>query len=120
MGEVIDMNRERDSRDPMVQIRAALERDGHCQVPIAELTVSIAEWRKYARAAGRDLRRPIQTVAGEDMVYASLRDWPRDETEKARHDAAMRSAMEEVGKALFPEGYVGTTPSRHLRIVPEE
>ncbi len=70
----------------------------------SDLTVSVPEWRKQARAAARDLGRPVQTVAGPGVVWAQLRDWPRDESERARQDAAMRAAMESVGKALFPEG----------------
>ena len=49
------------------------------------------EWRRAARAAARELRRPIETVQHRFLVIASLRDWPANDLEQQVQDALERS-----------------------------
>lgn len=93
MGEVLELHGAVLAR----QIRKQLAERGSARARIETLPVTVTEWRRIARAAARELGRPVQTliVAGVD-VTAILRDWPADDAERARHDAALRAAIDRV------------------------
>lgn len=74
-------------------LRTAFQARGEAHVHVADIRVSLDEWRRLARTVARDLRRPVQTVASEDQAWAVLRDWPSDDREQQIHDKAMRDAM---------------------------
>lgn len=83
-------------------IRDAFHERGEASVDVEQIRVSLEEWRKLARAVGRELRRPVQTVATEGRAWAVLRDWPTDDRESRIHEKAMRDAMN-AAAAGFPK-----------------
>lgn len=96
MGEVIGLG-DRQPKDPLpLAIQGMLVATGSARGDVDELGVTVNEWRKAARAAGRELGRPVQTVAAGRIVHAVLKDWPRDEAEQRIHDAAMRAALNSI------------------------
>lgn len=89
MGKIVGLDGK--SIDPLaVIIRDALETDGSVSQSLRSLTVPVEQWRRLARAVGRDLGRPVQTVVSPDAVHAALRDWPANEREQRIHEQAMR------------------------------
>ncbi len=60
-----------------------------------ELTVSIPEWRAFARTIARRLGRPVRTGLDpdRDLVWASIADWPRDDHERDITEAAKRHVV---------------------------
>lgn len=92
MGEVIGLG-DRKPKEPLqLAIQGMLVATGSARGDVAELGVTVDAWRKAARAAGRELGRPVQTVASGSIVHAVLWDWPRDDAEQRIHDAALRAA----------------------------
>ncbi|WP_416444724.1 hypothetical protein AB3K78_15490 [Leucobacter sp. HNU] len=93
MGEVIGLG-DRQPKEPLqLAIQGMLTATGSARGDAAELGVTVEAWRKAARAAGRELGRPLQTVASGTIVHAVLKDWPRDEAERRIHDEAMWAAL---------------------------
>jgi hypothetical protein len=74
-------------------LRDLLAADGSVDQRVEDSPVSPSEWRKLARAAARDLERPVQTLEFRGLLHASLRDWPANAVEEAVHQTAMRRAM---------------------------
>lgn len=96
MGEVIGLG-DRQPKDPLqLAIRGMLAAAGSARGDVTELGVTVEAWRKAARAAGRELGRPVQTVANGTVVHAVLKDWPRDEAERRIHDEALRAALNSI------------------------
>ena len=75
------------------ELQAALAASGSVSAEVKALTVSVPEWRKAARAAGKALRRPVQTLDGGAFVHAVLKDWPANDEEAAKTLAAQRAAV---------------------------
>ena len=96
MGEIIGLGDRKVQSGLAITIRDALTAHGSVAQDLASLTVSVDEWRKVARAAGRELGRPVQTLIAGDAVHAVLRDWPSGEREQDIHKRAMRAAMDAV------------------------
>lgn len=83
--------------DPLaIAIRDALEADGSVSQDLQSLTVPLEEWRRLARAVGRELGRPVQTVVSPDAVHAALRDWAANDSERQIHERAMRDAVDAI------------------------
>lgn len=103
MGEIIGIGDRKVQNALAIAIRETLTAHGSVAQDLASLTVPVDEWRKIARAAGRELGRPVQTLIAGDAVHAVLRDWPRDEREQNIHKQAMRAAMDAVslGSSAF-------------------
>lgn len=82
------------------QIKAQFQASGSAYAIGPDLPISVAEWRKRARAVARELDRPVETLAvGGEGVAAILEDWPATPHEEAIHAARLR----EVAKAAaFP------------------
>lgn len=95
MRDIVDITPERPA-DLETQLQTVLVDAGSASARISDLEVSADAWRKAARTAGRSLGRPVQTVEGDGMVHAVLRDWPATDVERAKHDAAMRAAINSV------------------------
>lgn len=90
MGTVSELPSARLSRE----IRESLESRGSASAVIADLPISVDEWRRLARAAARSLGRPVETIVVSDTeVAAALRDWPANPNEEAIHRAALRKAI---------------------------
>lgn len=96
MGEIIGIGDRKVQNALAIAIRDTLTAHGSVVQDLASLAVPVDEWRKIARAAGRELGRPVQTLIAGDSVHAVLSDWPRDEREQAIHNQAMRAAMNAV------------------------
>lgn len=77
-------------------IRDSLAARGEAHVDLAGSRVTTDEWRKLARAAARELGRPVETVAHDQRAWAVLRDWPANDEERVVHEAAMRDAMSKI------------------------
>jgi len=77
-----------------------LRRRGHAQATVATDAEADA-WRSSARAAARQLRRPVETIQHGNIVLATLRDWPANQLERQIEDAASSKAMQRVS-VLFP------------------
>lgn len=76
------------------EIREAFQSRGSASAVIADLPVSVEEWRRLARAAARTLGRPVETIVVHNIeVAAALRDWPSTPDEEVRHRAALRRAI---------------------------
>ncbi|MGA0568624.1 hypothetical protein ACO2Q7_14940 [Rathayibacter sp. KR2-224] len=93
MGEVLQFGDGRRRDALILWLRDELAATGSVSQRLGEVTVSMEEWRKAARATGRELGRPVQTLAGADAVHAVLTDWPRDDRERAIHMEALKAAM---------------------------
>lgn len=89
-------------------ILAAFEADGSVSQRLESLTIPVEEWRRIARAVGRGLGRPVQTVVSPDSVHAVLRDWPANERERHIHKQTMRDIADAV--ALSNEVLVPIAP----------
>jgi hypothetical protein len=74
-------------------IRTRLLSAGTVIVAITSLGVPVPEWRRTARAAARELGRPVRTLVHGDVVQAYLTDWPASSQERVVHDRAMRAAV---------------------------
>lgn len=96
MGEIIGIGDRQVQNALAVAIRDTLTAHGSVAQDVASLTVPVDEWRKIARAVGRELNRPVQTLIAGDAVHVVLRDWPRDEHEQIIHQRAKRTAMNAV------------------------
>lgn len=75
-------------------IRESLTAHGEAHVDVHDIRISLEEWRKLARAAARELGRPVETVAAERKAWAVLRDWPSNPEERRIQDAAMKRVAE--------------------------
>jgi len=82
------------------QLRASLSLAGATSAHIDDLVVSADAWREAAGAAGRTLARPVMTAIVGGSVHAVLRDWPITADEIAKDRAAIRSAVDEGGRAV--------------------
>ena len=80
-------------------IRDSLTKQGEAHVDVHDIRISLEEWRKLARAAGRELGRPVETIASDQKAWATLRDWPSNPREKQILDAAMRRTAQGTGFA---------------------
>lgn len=78
------------------EICLALAERGYATAQVDGLGVTVDVWRKVARAAARELGRPVQTLEGRGAVHAVLRDWPSNSEEQDRHNRAMRAAVDSV------------------------
>jgi len=74
-------------------VRAQLVESGSAQVAVDDLRVPVDVWRRAARRAGRELNRPVATVAGHGFVHAVLSDWPATDEERRVQAAALRRAV---------------------------
>lgn len=81
-------------------IRAAFYGKGSISVDLAELPIPAAAWRALARQVARQLARPIETVAGNGMAHAALKDWPADDRERRVHAIRMRMATNNINLHL--------------------
>lgn len=93
MGDVLQFGDGRRRDAPILRLRDELAATGNVSQRLGEGTVSVEEWRKAARATRREFGRPVQTLAGADAVHAVLKDWPRDDRERAIHTEALKAAM---------------------------
>lgn len=64
---------------------------------VEDLPMTVNQWRRVARAVGRELDRPVRTILTGGDLHALLQDWPRDDREAVLHDAALRRAVNAVG-----------------------
>ena len=96
MGEIIGIGDRQVQNALAVAIRDTLTAHGSVAQDVASLTVPVDEWRKTARAVGREINRPVQTLIAGDAVHAVLCDWPHDEHEQNIHQRKMRPAMDAV------------------------
>jgi len=78
------------------RIAADLLNAGSVMVHVGDLSITASEWRAIARAAARKIGRPIETVANETRAWAVLRDWPADDRERAKLDAAITNAVRSI------------------------
>ena len=80
----------------IASLRRHFEEDGFAhqtREELDDLGVGVDEWRHAARKAGRQLGRPVQTLASASMVWAGLRDWPASDKERRRRYAQLRSLV---------------------------
>lgn len=101
MAEIIPLHQP----DTAGYLRNGLIEDGFVTVPVAELTVSVQDWRRIARAVARDLGRPVRTMLVGSDVTAVLSDYPRDDVERARLAHRMRATATAV--AAYQEHPLG-------------
>jgi hypothetical protein len=94
MTEPISIDRKMD--ELREAIAAQLRSTGGATTKVSDIRVSLEEWRKLARAAARQLGRPVETLATETRAWASLTDWPSNPEERDVHEAAMRRAINSV------------------------
>jgi hypothetical protein len=78
------------------EIKARLRTRGHLQATVTT-DDEAGEWRRAARAAARQLGRPVETVQHRYLVFASLRDWPANDLERQIEDAEMDNALDRIG-----------------------
>lgn len=71
-------------------IATELRRQGSARSNPGESTKT---WRTAARAAARQLGRPIETIEHAGIAHAALRDWPANDLERQIEQKAMRRAM---------------------------
>lgn len=90
------MNADRKKDELRNAIAEQLRSSGGAMTSASDIRVSLEEWRKLARAAAKQIGRPVETVATETRAWASLSDWPSNSDEQAVHDAAMRAAINSV------------------------
>ena len=83
-------------------LRDLLAEYGSVDQRVEDSPVSPSVWRKLARAAARELGRPVQTLEFSGLLHASLRDWPANADEEAIHQAAMRRAMNGLKIPITP------------------
>lgn len=81
------------SRHTLAAIRASLKETGQARCDLMELRVEADEWRALARKAARELGRTVQTIEADGQVVAILRDWPKNDEERAITIAEMRRAI---------------------------
>lgn len=74
-------------------IAAQLRRQGSARSDPGEPTIA---WRTAARAAARQLGRPIETIEHGGLAHAALRDWPANDLERQIEQKAMRRAINAV------------------------
>jgi hypothetical protein len=77
------------------EIKSQLRTRGHIQSSVAT-DKEADEWRKAARAAARQLGRPVETVQHRYIVVASLRDWPANDLEQQIQDAEMSNVVSRI------------------------
>lgn len=99
MSDIVDIEAKQLERME-ADIHAQFVAIGGAQIEIQELTVSIEQWRRSARAVGRRLRRPVKTLVGGGIVHAFLTDWPRDDSERATREDQLRKAGAAVSLSL--------------------
>ena len=85
--------------DIVVVIRSALVRSGCVTASVADLPVTVEQWRKASRHAGRELERPVRTMLVGGDVTAVLTDYPRDEVERAASQQRLRAVVGAVAEA---------------------
>ena len=102
MGEIIGFGDHKIHDELHIAIRDALTGHGSVVQELDTLTVPVDEWRKIARAIGRKLDRPVQTLIAGNAVHAMLRDWPRDDDEQIIHDQAMRAIVNAISLGSLP------------------
>jgi|AntAceMinimDraft_12_1070368.scaffolds.fasta_scaffold29365_2 hypothetical protein len=98
MREIIGFGDRKVQKALAIAIRDALIAHGSVAQDLATLSVPADEWRNIARAAVRELGRPVQTLIVGNSVHAALRDWPRDGNEQNIHNQAMRPATDSVSR----------------------
>jgi len=109
MSDPISISRKADAlRD---QIAAMLLATGSATVAASDIHISLSEWRRIARAAARQIRRPVETIATDSRAWASLRDWPSTPEEEAKLKTALKDAMSFLRLTSFR----GTTDSGTVR-----
>jgi hypothetical protein len=79
----------------VAEIAAELRRHGSVRSNQGEPT---ADWRAAARAAARELGRPIETVEHQGIAHAVLRDWPANELEREVQRKALHRAVRAASK----------------------
>lgn len=82
-------------------IKSQLRTRGHIQSTVAT-DQEADEWRKAARAAARQLGRPVETVQHRYIVVASLRDWPANELEQQIQEAEMNNVADRIAPGVYP------------------
>jgi hypothetical protein len=73
-------------------LAATLRKRGSVQTTVAT-DEEADEWRTAARAAARQLGRPVETIQHRHVVVASLKGWPANELERQISDAEIRKVM---------------------------
>lgn len=93
------------ARRTLVEILAELENTGHAETAFDELRVDVKDWQALAREAGRALHRPVGIRIDEGNVTAELRDWPRDDEERALTVNELRESIDALvqGHRRHPE-----------------
>ena len=81
-------------------IKSQLLTLGHIQSTVAT-DQEADEWRKAARAAARQLGRPVETVQHRYIVVASIRDWPANELEQQIQDAEMNNVADRIASGAY-------------------
>lgn len=97
-------------------LMAGLAADGSVRAEVAELPEGADSWRRTARAAGRQLGRPVQTLEANGMVHAALRDWPASPEEARRLQEQMRQAMQGVSVSNAATAPELTEPAQSQRM----
>ncbi len=76
----------------IAELEASLSAGGQVNAELSELRLSVDAWRKAARAAARNLKRPVQTITADGRVWAMLRDWPANDEERLVQRKRIRDA----------------------------
>jgi hypothetical protein len=92
VGEILQF-RTADTSTLRAALKQLLSSTGSVEQRIEDSQFSPSVWRSVARAAARELGRPVQTLEMHGILHASLRDWPANTDEEAIHEAALRRAM---------------------------
>lgn len=72
-----------DERAIKAEIHEALLNQGVLEIDLASLPAAAADWRRAARAAGRQLGRPVKTYTDDEYAGVFVTDFPRDQNEYA-------------------------------------
>ena len=92
------------------EIKRQLRLQGSAQ-NVVESDEQADEWRTAARAAARELGRPVETVQSEQVVAASLKDWPANELEAEVHRARLHKAIASLPWLPSPRGDSNARPT---------
>ena len=92
------------------QIKRQLRLQGSAQAAV-ESDDQADEWRSAARAAAREMGRPVETVQSEHVVAASLKDWPANELEEEVHRARLHNAIASLPWLPSPRGDSNARPT---------
>lgn len=104
--------------DLVARLLHSLRSTGSAHAAPAELhsESEVAQWRSAARRAAHQLKRPVETVAGDGGAWAALRDWPATEDEQTKHRQQMRRAVEAASPtSQAPARRLDPTRARYLK-----